>query len=94
MTSSLEKMEQSTVSVELETKVMQNFASVLKVMAMENARWQDPKLETGRDPSMKYTGPDFNLSFFHVGEMLVGFKAWPAHLKTFMYQCVILLLTN
>ena len=54
------EMVQNTVSIELGTKVMYNFASVLKVMTMENATWQEAKLETGRDPRMKCSGPVLN----------------------------------
>lgn len=59
-------MVQNTVSLELGTTVMYNFASVLKVMTMENATWQEAKLETGRDPRMKCSGPVFNSLSSHM----------------------------
>lgn len=57
------------------------------VMTMENAVWQVARTETGRDPLMNCLGPVFNsLSFSHGGEILVGIKAWPGYLKSFIHQ--------
>lgn len=49
MKSSLEKTEQNTILMELETQVAHTCAGVLKVMTTENVRWQKARLETCSD---------------------------------------------